>query len=245
MAEKVVKRKHLEALLDGLDDFECPKRELEQYSTPNEIAADCILYIDREDNAIRNKFVLDLGCGAGKLALGCSFMGAGHVVGVDIDDSAIEIAQKNSCIVFGSGFGQVDFITCDIGHLGSPFMGVDTIIMNPPFGSSAVKREKGSGHGKHKQRSKYVLSNCHVQGSETNGPDRVFLTKASELIHDDGAIYMFHSSKAHKFLEKLARGLGLKIELVVVVNMALTYTYRHQKDDSRDIDVSLYKLSKF
>ena len=241
--QNFVKRKHLKTFLDSLDDFEAPKRHLEQYATPNNIATDALIFIDREDNAIRNKFVIDLGCGTGKLSLGCCFMGAGHVVGVDIDESAVLIAHRNSILTLGEGYGSVDFITCDVSDFGSSTR-PDTIIMNPPFGSSAVDRMKGKHKNKQKPRSKHVLSSAHVRGTTTNGPDRAFIAKAGELISDDGAIYMFHSRKAQKFLEKLACDLNLSIKVVVDINFDLEYTSPHHHDSSRDIEVFLYKLCK-
>ncbi len=45
---------------------------------------------------VRDKTVLDMGCGSGILGIGASLMGAKNVVCVDIDKNATEIAAKNA-----------------------------------------------------------------------------------------------------------------------------------------------------
>ncbi len=42
--------------------------------------------------------VLDIGCGTGILAIGAAKLGAGQVIGIDIDALAVETARENACI---------------------------------------------------------------------------------------------------------------------------------------------------
>lgn len=44
---------------------------------------------------IEDKVVGDLGCGGGILGIGAAILGSGHTVGIDIDPSALAIAQEN------------------------------------------------------------------------------------------------------------------------------------------------------
>jgi putative methylase len=77
---------------------------------------------------IQGKQVLDLGTGTGRLALGASLLGADYVVGVDVDASSLRLA----CIAERSIHANVDFV---LGDLGTIRGSVDTVLMNPPFGT--------------------------------------------------------------------------------------------------------------
>jgi putative methylase len=75
------------------------------------------------------KTVLDLGCGTGRLALGASFLGAEKVIGVDVDKTAIKIAEENS----GQAKLKISpqWVVGDIAAIVGSF---DTVLQNPPFG---------------------------------------------------------------------------------------------------------------
>ncbi len=49
-------------------------------------------------NHVKDKFVLDIGCGSGILTLATAMLGARHAYGVDIDDQAIAHASKNAAL---------------------------------------------------------------------------------------------------------------------------------------------------
>ncbi|XP_058468237.1 rRNA N6-adenosine-methyltransferase METTL5 isoform X2 [Malaya genurostris] len=89
-----LKLKKLEEFLQTVDGFENPKLTLEQYVTPSHIASHMLYTIQTNYLDIENKFVLDLGCGAGMLSIGASLLGAAHVIGVEIDSDAIEGSHK-------------------------------------------------------------------------------------------------------------------------------------------------------
>ncbi len=118
-------KKELEIELEKLSGFDSPNVRLEQYVTPPSLAAFLVsqayLFSDL-------KFVLDLGCGTGMLAIASARLGA-KVVGVDIDRKALLIASKNS-----RRLGvQIDLIQADVRHFWVKKGGFTTI-MNPPFG---------------------------------------------------------------------------------------------------------------
>ena len=120
-----MKKKQLEIMLERLEGFSKPSFIREQYSTPASVAAE-ILFLA----ALRNDLgtVCDLGCGTGVLAIGAALMGA-RAVGVEIDKDALATARKNA-----ENLGvDVDFIRADVRKL--ELEGIDTVIMNPPFGA--------------------------------------------------------------------------------------------------------------
>lgn len=120
-----MRRKRLEILLSTLKDLPAPKPHLEQYSLSGREAAEFLWFAI---NDIIGKRVLDAGCGSGRLAIGCSLLGAWHSIGIDIDKEAVSIALKNA-----KGVGvPVDFIVCD--YRLPPLKFVDVVIQNPPFG---------------------------------------------------------------------------------------------------------------
>jgi putative methylase len=132
-------------LLSRFSDFEDPRPELEQYLTPSALVAD-ILFTALSEGDIQGRSVMELGCGPAPFAIGSLILGASEVHAVDIDPRAVEIAEANLQMVIGSDLlgesSRLDIITGDVSNddLGLPR--VDTIIMNPPFGSQNRKADR-------------------------------------------------------------------------------------------------------
>ena len=112
-------------LLQNSPDFENPKPELEQYSTPVDITLEIIKHANSLGH-LSGK-VIDLGCGTGRLAIGAAILGA-NVTGYEIDEEALEQAknysEKNNL--------SITWINKAIEIIEKKY---DTVIMNPPFGS--------------------------------------------------------------------------------------------------------------
>lgn len=119
-----MRKRELEIVLERLKGFENPKIELEQYTTPPQLAAFIAVTAKLHGDL---DLVLDLGCGTGILAIACSLLGS-YAVGVDIDVEALKIARENAAII-GS---EADFVKCDVKDLQCRRM--VTVVMNPPFG---------------------------------------------------------------------------------------------------------------
>jgi len=122
----------LEMLLEKVTGFEKPSAEREQYQTPAPLAAR-LLYTAFLAGDIAGLRVLDLGSGTGILGVGAALLGAGEVIGVEIDTDAIRISEQNA---LNLGV-DLHIITADMtdpaAREGIP--PADTIIMNPPFGA--------------------------------------------------------------------------------------------------------------
>ncbi len=123
----IMKQRELEMKLQSLADLSEPSARLEQYPTPAAMVAD-ILFIAKGIGDIDDKRILDLGCGNGVFAIGAGLLGAGSVVGVDIDAKAIEISRKNA----SSLDLDIDFQKMDVRKYD---MKCDVVFQNPPFGS--------------------------------------------------------------------------------------------------------------
>ncbi len=122
-----MKKKALEMALSKIPPHSSPAPRLEQYSTPANIASDVLFFAHAQDD-IKNKKVVDLGCGTGIFAIGAKLLGAGEVIGIDIDYKALLIAQENAKKLKV----EVDFRVCEIKDFKSE---CDTVIQNPPFGA--------------------------------------------------------------------------------------------------------------
>lgn len=73
--------------------------------------------------------VLDIGCGAGSLALAAVRAGAGEVIGVDLDPRAVAYAR------FNAKLNRVERTRFEVGDLAAPVIGerFDLVVSQPPF----------------------------------------------------------------------------------------------------------------
>lgn len=112
-------------LLQNSPDFKNPKPELEQYTTPVDIALEII----KQANSLGHLAgtVADFGCGTGRLAIGAAILGA-NVTGYEIDDEALDLAMEYS----KENNLDINWISMAVENIDESY---DTIIMNPPFGS--------------------------------------------------------------------------------------------------------------
>jgi len=127
---RLMRRKTLERLLGALEAHPSPKSYLEQYTIPAGLAARILTLAAYTYNDIEGKTVYDLGCGAGRLAIGAALLGARQVVGIDVDPTAIRMAKRNVARL--KLRETVDLIAGDIAALDGF---CDVVIQNPPFGT--------------------------------------------------------------------------------------------------------------
>lgn len=122
-----MKKKTLEMILQKIPPLSDPRPELEQYSTPADVASD-VLFEAYSRGDVEGKAVLDLGCGNGILAIGAHLLGARIVAGVEIDPRALHQARSNAEM---SG-ADLELILADVRQFSTK---ADTVVMNPAFGA--------------------------------------------------------------------------------------------------------------
>ncbi len=134
-------KKDLEVTLSKALNFKNAKVSSEQYVTPSGIAAE-VLWKAYFNGHIEEKVIADLGCGTGVLGIGALLLGAKSVLFVDNDDKALQICRENIQKLQSerSGLGQVEFLEKDVASVDQR---VDTVIMNPPFGTKKKHADKG------------------------------------------------------------------------------------------------------
>ena len=151
-----MKKKQLEILLERIESFDHPSLKHEQYSTPASVAADLLFLAYMHDDL---GVVCDLGCGTGILAVGAALLGA-KSIGVDIDPFALASAKTNAKKLDA----EVEFILGDVKDL--EFKGIDTVVMNPPFG--AQKSSQGDRpflkKAMHMAKTIYTINNAGSEG---------------------------------------------------------------------------------
>jgi len=113
--------------LESLDPLPHPAADTEQYPTPAGIAAE-VTYLAAARGDLLGRSAADLGCGNGVLAIAAKLLGAGRVMGLDSDRTAIEIAGRNA----ERARVDIEWRLADVRSVGERF---ETIFMNPPFGS--------------------------------------------------------------------------------------------------------------
>ncbi|XP_075685542.1 rRNA N(6)-adenosine-methyltransferase METTL5 [Rhinoderma darwinii] len=195
-----MKLKELESRLQQVDVFESPKLLLEQYPTRPHIAA-CMLYtIHNTFGDIEDKVIADLGCGCGVLSIGAAMLGAGLCIGFDIDEGALEIFRTNAGEF---ELSNVDLVQCDVCSLPCTCLqkSVDTVIMNPPFGTkhnkgmdmtflkNALQMARTSVYSLHKTSTRK-----HVTKKAAEWKVKVEIV--AELRYDLPASYKFHKKNS-------------------------------------------------
>lgn len=120
------------AALAGFDD---PDVELEQYPTSPELAANLVHLADLTGDL--DGVVVDLGTGTGMLALAVATRNPERVIGLDVDQDALDTALQNEALVDPPN--SVDWIQADASR--PPVARTDaTVVMNPPFGAQHGNR---------------------------------------------------------------------------------------------------------
>lgn len=125
----------LAIVLSELKDFERGVLELEQYSTPSEIAAD-VLWKAYMNGDVERKVIVDSACGPGFLGIGALILGAKKVFFVDKSKEAIEILKKNIEFVDDKyGFSAGERSEIAVKDIKDIWEKADIVMQNPPFGT--------------------------------------------------------------------------------------------------------------
>ena len=137
---QIKSKKALELVLGKLNGFQKAKVRDEQYITPSDIAAE-VLWKAYFNGDIEDKVIVDLGAGTGILGIGCLILGAKKVIFVDKDKEVLEICKENLEKIESEGFeiNEWQIMENDIGKVD---LIVDSVIMNPPFGTKQKHADK-------------------------------------------------------------------------------------------------------
>ncbi|EXC15865.1 hypothetical protein L484_003652 [Morus notabilis] len=192
-----MKLKQLEGLVGGLQQFSNPKIELEQYPTGPHIASRMLYTAENSFGDVSNKIVADFGCGCGTLGAAAALLGAEHVIGIDVDSQALELAYQNAEDLEV----DIEYIQCDVKNLRWRGQSVDTVVMNPPFGT----RKKGADMDflsmslKIASQAVYSLHKTSTREHVRRAALRDFNASSAEVLcelrFDVPQLYKFHKKK--------------------------------------------------
>lgn len=181
--------------------FGNPKVDLEQYPTGPHLASRLLFTVDNAYNEFEGKVVVDLGCGTGMLGIGAAMLGSAHVIGIDIDEDALQTAQENCQQYEGL---QIDFVHANISQLERQAISLwaDVVVMNPPFGTrrkgadleflrAAFQISKGSVYSLHKTSTRQYLQKFAVQQLKANSAEVL-----AQLRYDLPPTFVFHKQKS-------------------------------------------------
>ncbi len=212
----MIDKKQLEIILSKLKTPDLPKPSLEQYTIPSDLAAE-ILNLAYLSGDIKDKSVFDFGCGSGRLAIGALLLGAGEVVGVDIDQKMLDVTQENILSLnplFQKSLNNkisIKLICDDMKNFSGK---CDTVIQNPPFGIQAL----------------------HA--------DRIFLEKALEC---GKKIYSLHKDgyeKTREFITKFIESKNGKVEQIIPYKFSIPHMFKFHKKPKKEFSVDLYTIKK-
>ena len=223
----------LESLLSSIAPFERPKQWLEQYPTNAALAAG-VLHHARHRGDVDGRLVCDLGCGCGMLSAAAVLCDAGGVIGVDVDEEALETCRENLALFEPAleaelvradvavgvstrregGGGDEESGGDDADGARSPVsrLRCDTVVMNPPF------------------------------GTRRTGADVAFLRAAFRIA--TGAIYSLHKTSTRAHIEKVAmtKFHAREAEVLAQLKYDLPATYAHHREKSVEIAVDLWRF---
>ena len=221
-----MKKRHLEIILDSLKPHPSPKSYLEQYTIEGKLASE-ILFFAKED--ILDNFVIDLGCGTGKLAIGAKLVGAKKVLGIDIDKETVEVAEENVKSLITNNL---------VNKLG---MDINEYINDVIFIQADVKDIDRNFINKYKPDEK--IKNIVIQnppfGSQKKYADRIFLDKALEI---GDVIYTIHNTPTREFIIEYVKNKGRTITNIFQASFRIPKIYEFHKKKFLETPVDIYRI---
>ncbi|KAL1456226.1 hypothetical protein WDU94_000971 [Cyamophila willieti] len=199
-----MKLKHIEQYLSQLTfNFSDPKINLEQYHTPPHLAATILHTIEANYNDIDGKTIADLGCGSGILTFGSILLGADFCFGLECDEDILEVFNENKNEFEISNCDAILFeINTNALETNIFKTKVDTVIMNPPFGT----RNAGIDltFVKYATRIGKVVYSLHKTSTRENivkkisaFPNVEQVDVIAEMKYDLNQSYKFHKKSLH------------------------------------------------
>jgi putative methylase len=223
---RLVRKRNLEIALSKVEAHPAPKAYLEQYTIPENIAAEILFIAAYVNDDIIGKNVVDLGCGTGRLAIGAALLGAKEVVGVDIDKTAVKLACKSATKLGVKD--KTQWLVADIDVLQGVF---DTVLQNPPFGVQKRRADR-----KFLQKS---LEIAHKVYSLHKGESKKELLKVLRKRR-----IQVISIQPSAFLKNFIEKHGGKIRAVYAMVMTIPYIFKFHKKRKHEFLVYLHVIEK-
>ena len=238
-----MKPKRLESELQDVGTFSHPKQNLEQYATTPALATKVLHLAAVEFGDIEDKSVIDLGVGTGVLAIGAKLMGAGHVLGLDVDMDALSECKEN--LEMYEPELEVELVLMDVIELIRRYDDYDEQESDESDDDDDDDDDDNNGDGKRKDyvwpKADTVVTNPPF-GTRRKGADVAFLAAAMKMA--DTAVYSFHKTSTREYIQKVAtKKLGAKSAKVVAeMKYGLKNQYGHHRKDEVEVFVDVWRI---
>uniref|UniRef100_A0A7S3E7I5 Methyltransferase small domain-containing protein n=1 Tax=Rhodosorus marinus TaxID=101924 RepID=A0A7S3E7I5_9RHOD len=209
--------RELESALSGVKTFSQPKVELEQYPTSAHLAARMLHVAQGSFGDLEDRCVADMGCGGGILAIGACLLGASYVVGFDVDADALEIAASNA----HEEEVDIELIQADVQELGVGSSGIMLGNGDIPFDTIIMNPPFGT-------RQKSI--------------DMAFVRTALSLSRE--SVYSLHKTSTREYIRRKTREWRVESQVVAEMRFDIPKMYKFHSQQSRDIAVDFWRISK-
>lgn len=223
--KRLIRKIDLERFLSKLKAHPAPNANLEQYTTPESVAATVLYIATYTFGDITGKTVLDLGCGTGRLSIGAAFLGAKSVVGVDIDKAAIDVATQNT--KNANLNADVNWLIGDVDAVAGKF---DTVVENPPFG---VQRRAAD--------RRFLAKAMDVGATVYSLHNHPYTHRSAlkKLKAKDSA-----QGAPSPFIQRFVEEHGCKVEAVFTMPFAIPHMFAFHTKAKHEIFIDLYVIRR-
>ena len=197
-----MRKRQFEIALSQLRHNPSPNIVFEAYDLEPKTATE-LLFLAEKYQDIADRTILDLGCGAGILAIGAALLGGKEPFGIDINKESIKTARENARNLEV----HLDLVIGDIAAVRGNF---DTSVMNPPFGTRTrgtdiMFLDKALEHSKvtyslHKRTNESRQFLSRAIGNRGGRVDAIF-----ELEIAIPRTYKFHTERSYRVAVDLYR----------------------------------------
>jgi predicted RNA methylase len=261
--------RQLESHLQKVKGFTNPKVKWEQYSTTPHIAAHLLYTIHNTYGDIEDKIVADFGIGSGILSVGAALLGCSYVIGIDIDEDALQLAQSNFEYFEIENF---ELLKADLRHASlrtvyqtSPFDSMKILVNDLPTNyNNPIHNNNNINNNVTDDASQSASESCSSEeadspqpstrkqsivdtvimnppfGTKIKGVDSIFLEKAFEMAST--AVYSLHKTSTRDFIIKKATRCGAKVNVLAELRFDIPQMYQFHKQKSVDIEVDFLRF---
>ncbi len=223
---RMVRKRNLEIALSKVEPHPSPKAHQEQYTIPANVAAEILYIAAYVNNDIIGKKVVDLGCGTGRLAIGAALLGAEEVIGVDIDKTAVKLAQENAAKLDVKD--KIQWLVTDVNTLHGKF---DTVVQNPPFGVQKRKADR-----MFLQKSIEIADRIYSlhKGESNKELVKMFARRGTRVM----------AVSSSSFLKNFIEKHDGKIRAVYAMIMTIPYMFEFHRKRKHEFVVNLYVIER-
>ena len=187
------------------------------------------------------------------LGLAAAMLGAGSVLGIDIDPKAITLAKKNAETVSWAHYPHplpqpwaelLPFgwwLTCLLNLISQLDLAEETDWLLADMAQLSRHRETPSNRAPPPQPLDTIVMNPPF-GTRRKGIDAVFLRHAIRSVRQGGAVYSLHKSTTRAHLFQLGVDMGARPELLAELRFDIPKMYDFHTQDSQDVAVDLLRF---